>query len=84
MFFNMERRYLPDHCQVIIGTNDGVLLIETLWTNLIGIEYKCNNFHTRKGIWKYRLQNGYHFASTSVYWNNIATFSKYVELMANL
>ena len=49
-------------CQAIIWTNAGLLLIGTQGANFS--EFK--HFHSRKGIWKYRLENSGHFVSASM------------------
>ena len=57
----------PGRRQVIIRTNAGISLIETLGTNFSGFFFsKFINFHSRKCIWKYRLENGGHFVSASM------------------
>ena len=50
----------PDRRQAIIWTNVGILLIGTLATNFNFI------FHSRKFIWKCRLENGGRFVSASM------------------
>ena len=53
----------PGRCQTIIWTNAGKLLIEPLGINSSEIS---KQFHSRKCSWKWRLENGAHFVSTSI------------------
>ena len=55
----------PARHQAIIWTNAGVLLIGPLGINFCEI-WKQNGFHSRKCVWKCRLQNGGHIVSTSL------------------
>ena len=48
----------PGRRQTIIWTNAGILLIQTLATNLSGILSEIHNLQWRKYIWKCRLHNG--------------------------
>ena len=59
----------PGWHQAIIWTNVGILLIGPLGTNFSEIAIDIHiHFHSRKCIWKYRLENGGHFVSTSMCW----------------
>ena len=59
----------PDRRQAIIWTNAGLLLIGPLGTNFSEILIEIQHFHSRKCIWKCRLQNGGHFVSAPMcYW----------------
>ena len=49
----------PGRHQAIVWTNAGILLIGPFYRNWFF-------FHSRKCIWKCRLQNGSHFVSTSM------------------
>ena len=49
--------------QAIMWTNDGILLIRTLGTNFSDI---LSEIHSRKRIWKCRLQNGVYLVSASM------------------
>ena len=48
----------PGRCQAIIWTKAGILLIGPSVTNFSEILIEI---HSRKSIWKYRLENGGHF-----------------------
>ena len=52
-------------CQAIIWTNVGILLIGPVGTNFSEISITVY-FHSRKYIWKFRLQNGVLFISASM------------------
>ena len=52
----------PGRRQAIIWTNDGILLIRALGTNV-----KFTHLHSRKCIWKCCLRNGCNFFSASIY-----------------
>ena len=57
----------PVRQQAIIETNAGLLIIRPLGRNLCEILIKkAKQFHSRKYIWKCRLQNVVHFLSTSI------------------
>ena len=58
----------PGRRQTIIWTNVGILLIWplTLWKTSVKCLSKFIHFHSRKCVWKSRLQNGDHFASASM------------------
>ena len=56
----------PGWCQAIIWTTAGILLIGPLATNSSEILAKLIHFHSRKYIWKCRLENGGHFISASM------------------
>ena len=49
--------------QAIIWTNAGILLIGSLEQTFVKFEFKFKCFHSRKCIWKCRLENGRHFVS---------------------
>ena len=53
----------PGRRQTIIWTNTGKLLIEPLGLNSSEI---FKHFHSRKCTWKWRMENGAHFVSTSI------------------
>ena len=65
---------LPGRRQAIIQTNDGILLIEPLGTNLSEILIEIIRFYSRKCIWKCRLENGGHFVLASMCKAAIFTF----------
>ena len=50
----------PGRHQAIIWTNAGILLIS------VKSQQKCIHFHSRKCIWKCRLENSGHFVSASM------------------
>ena len=53
-------------CQAIIWTNAGILLIGPIGTNFSEILSEIHTFHSRKCIWKCRLENGGHFVSAAM------------------
>ena len=55
----------PGRRQAIIWTNTGVLLIGPLETNL-KFQSQLKHFHSRRSIWKCRLENVGHFISASM------------------
>ena len=57
----------PIQHQAITWTKAHLLLIGPLGINFTEIGIKIQTFHSRKCIWKYRLQNGSHFVQTSLY-----------------
>ena len=57
----------PDRRQAIIWTNAGILVIGPLRINLNEISIEIETFKKNKWIWKYRLENGDHFVSASMY-----------------
>ena len=58
---------LPGQCQAIIWTKAGILLIKHLRTNFNKkFLSKFIYFHSRKSIWKCRLENGGHIVSASM------------------
>ena len=61
----------PDRRQAIIWTNAGILLIRSLGKKLQWNQEKFLfiHFHSRKCVWKCRLENGGHFVSASVCYN---------------
>ena len=56
----------PGRRQAIIWTNAGILLIGTLGTNFSEILSNVIHFHSRKCIWKCRLENGGYLVSASM------------------
>ena len=57
----------PGRRQAIIWTNAGILLIGPLGTNFTEILIEIfKHFHSRKYIWKCRLENGGHLVSASM------------------
>ena len=52
--------------QAIIWTNTGILFIGSFETNFSEILIKIHTFSFKLYIWKYRLENGGHFASASM------------------
>ena len=56
----------PGRRQAIIWTNAGILLIGPLGTNVNETSIEIHTFHSRKCIWKCRLENGDHFVSASM------------------
>ena len=56
----------PGRRQAITWTNVGILLIGPLGTNFGEMLSKFMHFHSRKSIWKCRLENGGHFVSASM------------------
>ena len=56
----------PDRRQAIIWTNDGLLLIELLGTNVGEILIDIYVLSLKKCIWKCRLENEGHFVSASM------------------
>ena len=56
----------PGRHQAIIWTNDGVLLIGPLGTNVNENLIEIHTFSLKKCIWKYRLRSGGHFVSASM------------------
>ena len=61
----------PDRRQAIIWTNAGILLIGSLGkkTSVKSEKSIFIHFHSRKCVWKCRLENGDHFVSASVCYN---------------
>ena len=57
---------LPGRHQAIIWTNAAILLIGPLGTNFSEILSKSIHFHSRKWIWKCRLENGGHLVPASM------------------
>ena len=53
--------------QAIIWSNAGILYIWILGTNFNEILHEINKFHSRKCIWKCRLEIGVNFASAKMY-----------------
>ena len=53
----LDNALSPARCQAFIGTNAGLMLMEPFRTNTGDIWIKYNSFHTRKCIWKCRLQS---------------------------
>ena len=56
----------PGRRPAITWTNAGILLIGPMATNFSEILIKFIHFHSRKSIWKCRLENAVHFVSASV------------------
>ena len=56
----------PGRRQAIIWTSAGILLIRILGTKLAEILNEIHNFHSRKYVWKYRLEDVGHFVSASM------------------
>ena len=54
--------------QAITWTDAGLLVIGALRTGT-KFQSKCDSYLSRKGIWKCRLQNGDHFVSASICFN---------------
>ena len=61
-----DNGWSPGRRQTIIWTNAGILLIGPLGTNFSEILIKNLHFHSRKCMWKCRLENGVHFVSASM------------------
>ena len=57
----------PGRCQAIIWTNAGILSIGPLKTMFCEIFDAFMHFHTRKCVWKCRLENGGHFVSAPMW-----------------
>ena len=58
---------LPGRCQAIIWTSAGILLIRTLGTSFNEIVSEIHTLSSRKCTWKWHLQNGGNFVSTSIH-----------------
>ena len=58
----------PARRQAILLTNAGVLLMGPLGTNLSETLIDIYAFHSRKRLWKCRLENGGHFVAVSMCW----------------
>ena len=56
----------PGRRQAIIWTSAGILLVGLLGTNFSEFQSEFKHFHSRKSIWKCRLENGGHFVSASM------------------
>ena len=60
--FGSDNGFSPERRQAIIWTNAGILIIGPLGTNFSEILIEIH-FHSRKCVWKCRLENGGHFIS---------------------
>ena len=82
---NGSNNYLsPDRRQAIIWTNAGILLIGPLRTNFSEISIsKFVHIHSRKCMWKCRLESGGHFLSASMFygWQRFST--SYIALLGH-
>ena len=68
----------PDRRQAIIWTNAEILLTEPLVTNFSKILSKLIHLHSRKCIWKCRLENGDHFVSASMCWKKNISINRWL------
>ena len=57
----------PGRRQAIIWTNAGILLIEPWEQTSVKSKSKFIHFHSRKSIWKCRLENGVRFVTASMF-----------------